>query len=79
MNTQIFHLIKYDLNGHLMSQNVPFMFILTLTYVLMDNLLSLFIYESVYERGRKKKISDGTTTFDPFYIILAEKVICNFI
>ena len=42
MNTQIFHLIKYDLNGHWRSQKVTFMFILTLTYVLMDNFLSLF-------------------------------------
>ena len=42
MNTQIFHLIQYDLNGHLRSQNVTFMFILNLTYVLMDNFLSLF-------------------------------------
>ena len=37
LNTQIFHLIKYDLNGHSRSQNVTFMFIITLTYVLMDN------------------------------------------
>ena len=37
MNTQIFHFIKYDFNGHWRSQNVTFMFILTLTYVLMDN------------------------------------------
>ena len=37
MNTQIFNLIKNDLNGHRRSQNVTFMFILTLTYVLMDN------------------------------------------
>ena len=44
MNTQIFHLIKYDLNGHLGPQGVTFMFILTLTYALMDNFLSLFIF-----------------------------------
>ena len=31
------------------------------------------------EEGKKVTISDGTTTFDLFYIILAEKVICNFI
>ena len=43
MNTQIFHLIKYDLNDNWRSQNVTFMFILTLTYVLMDNFLSLFV------------------------------------
>ena len=43
MNTQIFYLIKYDLNGHLRSQKVTFMFILTLTYVLMDNFLYLFL------------------------------------
>ena len=42
MNTQIFNLIKYDLNGNWRSQNVTFMFILTLTYVLIDNFLSLF-------------------------------------
>ena len=42
MNTQIFHLIKYDLNVHWRSQKVTFMFSLTLTYVLMDNFLSLF-------------------------------------
>ena len=41
MNTQIFNLIKYDLNGHCRSQKVTFMFILTLTYVLMDNFLTL--------------------------------------
>ena len=32
MNTQIFHFIKYDLNNHLRSQNVTFMFISTLTF-----------------------------------------------
>ena len=37
MNTQIFHLIKYDL-----TQKVTFMFILTITYVIMDNFLSFF-------------------------------------
>ena len=42
MNSQIFHFIKYDHSGHRRSQNVTFMFILTLTYVLMDNVLSLF-------------------------------------
>ena len=42
MNTQIFQLIKYDLNGHGRSQNITFMFNLTITYVLMDNFLSLF-------------------------------------
>ena len=42
MNTQIFFNIKYDLNGHGRSQMVTFMFILTLTYVFMDNFLSLF-------------------------------------
>ena len=43
MNTQIFNPIKYDPNGHCRSQKVTFMFILTLTNVLMDNFLSLFI------------------------------------
>jgi hypothetical protein len=42
MNTQIFQPFKYDLNGDWRSQKVTFMFILTLTYVLMDNFLSLF-------------------------------------
>ena len=42
MNTQIFHLIKYNLN-------VNFIFILTLTYVLLDNFLSLFIYTYTVE------------------------------
>ena len=42
MNTQIFHFIKYDLNGHQRSQKVTFMIILTLPYVLMDKFLSLF-------------------------------------
>ena len=41
-NTHIFYLIKYDLNGHIGSQMVTFMFILTLIYVLMGNFLSLF-------------------------------------
>ena len=36
MNTQIFNLIKYDLNGHIRSQKVTFMFILTLTFVLVS-------------------------------------------
>ena len=44
MNTQIFYLIKYDLKGHWGSQKFTVMFILTLTYVLMDNFLSLFIF-----------------------------------
>jgi hypothetical protein len=44
MNTQIFHLIRYDLKGHWRSKKVNFMFILILTYVLLDNFLSLFIY-----------------------------------
>ena len=43
MNTQIFHLIMYDLIGHLRSQKVTFMFILTLTYVLMDNICPCFL------------------------------------
>ena len=47
MNTQIFHFIKYDLNGPRRSQQVTFMFILTLTYVLMDNCLSLFNYRCI--------------------------------
>ena len=38
----IFYLIKYHLNGHWRSQKVTF--ILTLTYVLMDNFLSLFLF-----------------------------------
>ena len=46
-NTQIFYLIKYDLNGHWRSQKVTFMFILILTYVLMDNLLSLFYFKDI--------------------------------
>ena len=41
MNTQIINLIKYDLNGHGRSQNDTSIFIITLTYVLMDNFLSL--------------------------------------
>ena len=40
MNTQIFYLIKYDPNGHLRLKKVTFMFILTLTYVPMENFLS---------------------------------------
>ena len=46
MNKQIFDLIKYDLNGHWRSQKVTFMFVFTLTYVLMDNILSLFMFTS---------------------------------
>ena len=42
MNMQIFLFLNYDLNGHIRSQKVTFKFILTLTYVLMDNCLSLF-------------------------------------
>ena len=42
LNIHIFHLFKYDLNGHCRSQKVTFMFILILTYVLMDKFLSLF-------------------------------------
>ena len=42
MNTLIFHFIKYDLNGHLRTQNATFLFNLTLTYVLLENFLSLF-------------------------------------
>ena len=48
MNTQIFNFIKYDLNGHLRSQKVTFMFIITLTYVLMDNCLSLFLLTDLF-------------------------------
>ena len=45
MLTFIFHLIKYDLKGHWRSQKLNFMFILiSLTYVLMDNFLSLYLY-----------------------------------
>ena len=33
----LFPSIKFDLKGNLRSQKVNFMFILTLTYVLMDN------------------------------------------
>ena len=55
MNMQIFHLIKYDLNDHWRSQNVTFMFILTLTYVLIDNFLSLyFCIFCCYERRSQK-------------------------
>ena len=43
MNTQIFHLIKYDLSGHLRSQYVIFTFILNLTYVLIDNFCPCFV------------------------------------
>ena len=46
-NTKIFHLFKYDLNGPWRSQNVTFMFISTMTYVLMDNFLSLFSKQDV--------------------------------
>jgi hypothetical protein len=42
MNTQKFQLINYDLNSHWRSQKITFMFSLTLTYVHMDNFLSLF-------------------------------------
>ena len=42
MNAQIFYSIKYDLNGQWRSQKVTFMFILSLTYVLMDNFLFTF-------------------------------------
>ena len=35
MDTQIFHLIKYDLDRHLRLQKVTFMIILTFTYVLV--------------------------------------------
>ena len=41
MNTQIFCFFKYDLNGHWRSQKVTFMFILTLTYVLYEQLFFL--------------------------------------
>ena len=44
MNTQIYHLIKYDLNSYSRSQKATFMFILNLTYVLMDNFLSLYLH-----------------------------------
>jgi hypothetical protein len=37
INTQIVYLIKYDLKGHLGSQNATFIFILSLTCDLMDN------------------------------------------
>ena len=37
INTQIVYLIKYDLKGHLGSQNSTFIFILSLTCDLMDN------------------------------------------
>ena len=47
MNTQIFYIMKYHLNGHQRSQKVTFMFISTLTYVLMDNFLSLFQIRSI--------------------------------
>ena len=47
VNTQIFHFITYDLNGHERSQNVTFMFFLTLTNVLMDNFLSLVFCQTV--------------------------------
>ena len=40
---QIFHKIKYDLRGHLRLFD-DICLVLTLTYVLMDNFLSLFIY-----------------------------------
>ena len=50
MYSQVFNLIKYDLNGHWRSQNVTFMFILTLTFVLMDNYLSFFIKFMVFDR-----------------------------
>ena len=46
MNMQIFHLFKYDLKGHWRSQKVTFMFILTLTYILMDGFWSLFLHIS---------------------------------
>ena len=39
---QICHLIKYDINGQWTSQKVTLMFILTLSYFIMDNFLSLF-------------------------------------
>ena len=48
MNTQIFHVNKFDLNGHWRSQKVTFMIILTFTYALMDNFLSIFFFKSDY-------------------------------
>ena len=42
INTQIFYFIKYELNGYWRSLNLTFMFILTFTYFLMNNFLSLF-------------------------------------
>ena len=54
MNTQISYFVKYDLNGHWRSQNVALMFILTLTYVLKDNFLSLFIRNPEKSYDKKK-------------------------
>ena len=46
---QIFNLIKYDLNGYWRSQKVTFMFILTLTFVLMDKKeRKIFLLKSVH-------------------------------
>ena len=56
MNTQIYTFNKYDLNGHWRSQKVTFMLILTLTYVLMDNFLSLFMIEGKYKFKAKFKL-----------------------
>ena len=44
MNTQTFILIKYDHNVRWRSQKVTFMFILTWTYILMDNFCPCFFY-----------------------------------
>ena len=44
MNTQVFQLIMYDLNYHWRSENITFMFILILTYVLYGQLFVPVFY-----------------------------------
>ena len=46
LNTQIFHIIKYDLKGHRRSQYVTFMFILTLTSFLLTTFRPCFLFVS---------------------------------
>ena len=60
MHTQIFNLIKNDLNGHWRSQKITFKFISTITYVLMDNFLSFFKKIEVDYRSHKQHPSNNT-------------------
>ena len=64
MNTQIFNLIQSDLNGHKRSQNATFMFILTLTYVLMDICLCLLsIHGNKLEAKSSFKIENSKNVY----------------